>query len=482
MAVSSFLIDSGGEIFTPGDPAHGVCWAPDNKVHDINPTWVRMDDPAGTRLATAWAITRGRQSETDKTGTGTASITFNDFSGLLDPTNIYGEWYGRLDPMRQVAIALMNPVDGSWHTLFTGYLSGPDHELEMFQAATRGLDVVTWNCVDAFDLFANVILTPGHHGDSTAPLTEFPNIYYKGTPSNLEDYGVADVEVHVDGRIVKLLDDGQWPGIGLASAPRREVFSGNVTVQGAVYARQDSLLQALSDAADAEFPGVANHWISKTGVYTFHGRYARFNWTHPGYGVNQWFVGGLQEAIADPNVIPLAGPLRFYRSKDDVINSSLALPSGVDPTSPGVVVAFDPDSRDEYGYRARNFENLLTSAGHDTMNNPTTMIEECNKFADYYVGNFKDPKTRVQTLRFVSRGPTAVGAAALWRLMTQVELGDVITLTTGHVGGGGFDENFFVEQIRYAAQPARRDMHEITLELEVSPESFYAYNPFGTGA
>ncbi len=39
---------------------------------------------------------------------------------------------------------------------------------------------------------------------------------------------------------------------------------------------------------------------------------------------------------------------------------------------------------------------------------------------------------------------------------------------------------FYVEGIRYEARGARPEYHDITLELDVSPSSYFAYNPFGT--
>jgi len=480
------VLDPGGDTFTPGDPPHGVCWSPTDPALEEDATWVRMDDPDGVRLATGWTITRGRQSETDKTVTGTATVTFDDLTGDLDPTNPSSPWTGQLDPMKQAAIGLLNPDTGDWSTLFRGFVAGPDMELEMWQAADRGLNTVTWNLVDAFDVFANVVLTPGHHGHTATGLATFPNIVYNGTAlPGSPFFGLGnDVEVHCDGRIVKLLDDAGWPGTGNTGRPGspaglRNIFSGNVTVQLSVYGRVDSLLQALFDAADAEFPGgIANIFVSKAGVVTFHGRYARFHPAAAGYGINQWYVGGMAEAALDPDVVPLTGPLRFYRSKDDVFNSCMCLPQGVQPTDGGVVIATDTTSQTKYGYRSLNFENLLTAGGHDEADDPTTAVEECNRFADYYVGNYKNPHTRVQTLRFRSRSVDSVGGPALWALMCGVELGDVITLTTGHMGGGGFGEDFYVEQIRYQAQPMRADMPNIVLELEVSPATFYEHNPW----
>ncbi len=467
-----------GDVSIVDDPfpsMEGIVWSPTGAALDVSPAWVRMDDPTGYRLVTGFSIVRGRQSETDRTATGTATIAFTDSEGILDPTNPSSPFAGNLDPMKQAAIVIKNPVTEEWQTLFRGFVAGPDHQLDMF-TSERGIDTVSWQLVDAFDLFANVILTHGVHGDDPG-LADFPNIYYPGTPSNLET--VADDFVHVDQRIIRLLDDAGWPGTGNAFDDLRNIFSGNVSVQGVVYSRKDSLLSALFDAADAEFPGIANIYISKNGVVTFHGRFARFFPDNPGYGINHWYVGSEADAELDPDVVPLSGPIRFYRSKDDIINACVAMAQGTDETDPAVDPASDPASQLTFGYRSENFEGLLTSAGHNDDFTPTTMEEECNKFAAYYVGNYSDPQTRVGTLRFQSRGEGAIGRAALWRLLTEVEIGDVITLTTAHAGGGGFGSDFFVEQIRYQADYLSDELQILSLELEVSPATFFAYNPFG---
>ncbi len=247
----------------------GVCWDPDASALEENPDWQRLDtDPY--RLATGFQIVRGRSSETDKTVTGTASLTFRDTDGILDPTNTTGPFYGKLDPMKQVALSVLNPVSEAWWTLFRGFVAGRDHSLDMF-TDTRGYDQVTWQLVDAFDLLANVILTHGVHGDPP-PLSTFPNIYYAGgDPSSTVGSGfpgLLGTFKHVDQRIVQLLDDAGWPGTGANSSALRSIFSGNVSVQGVIYSRKDSLLSALFDAADAEFPGIANFYVSKDGVLT----------------------------------------------------------------------------------------------------------------------------------------------------------------------------------------------------------------------
>ncbi len=483
-----------GDVSVVDDPSpsglQGVVWAPTDDTLTVNPTWVRLDDPNTYNLTTSFSIVRGRSSNLDKVVTGTATLTFADNEGILDPTNPSSPFWddsltpppeGRtlLDPMKQAAIALRNPVTDEWFTLFRGFISRTNHGLNMW-SEERGLDIVQWELVDAFDLFANVILTHGVHGDAPL-LASFPNIWYPGTPANSGGPD-PDVEVHVDDRIVRLLDDAGWPGTGTAInvADLRNIFSGNVTVQGVVYARKDSMLSAIFDACDAEFPGIGNFYMSKDGVATFHGRYARFFPTRPGYGINQWYVGSLPEAALDPDVAPHANPLTFYRTADDIINSSYAIPQGYDESDPAVVISQDATSISTFGFRSENFDGLLVSAGHDDDNNPTTATEEANKFAEYYVGNFSQPQTRLGTIRFTSRPVDGVGGPAVWKLLTEIELGDVITLTSAHPGGGGFGSDFYVEQLRYDVGPGPADHPNIVLEVEVSPAGFFAYNPFGT--
>lgn len=457
-------------LFPALSSPEGVCVAFDDDTLEATPAWYSLDR-AG--IVTHWSISRGRQSELDKTGTGTASVTLIDKTGLLDPTNTTSQLYGKLDPMKQVAIAIRNPVTDTYSTVFRGFVSEWLHDLEVFEetdGAARGIDTITLEAADAFDLFAALELTPGEHGD-TSVRSDFADVYYQGTPSNVP--GEPDVFKHVDQRIIQLLADAGW------DPTRQIVFSGNVSVQGVVINRRDQLLAALDDAADAEFPGLANRFMSRDSLFIFHGRYARFFPDRPGYGINTWQAGGLAQAQADPNVAPISHPLSFRRSKQDVINAVIALPQGIDDSdAPGQLVK-DTPSIEAYGWRSMSFENLLTSAGHDDDGNPTTALEETAKFADYYVGNYKQPKTRVTRIPFRSRGTNNPYAAALWALICGVELGDVVSLQTVHPGGGGFDADFFIEGISYDVGPARADMDDVTLELDVSPKSFFAYNPFG---
>jgi len=188
----------------------------------------------------------------------------------------------------------------------------------------------------------------------------------------------------------------------------------------------------------------------------------------------------------DEDVAPIAA-LSYRRSKDDIINACIALPQHFSNTTVPDQLVKNTTSIARFGWRSLNFDNLLTSAGHDDDNNPTTGLQETKKFAEYYAGesdgvyNYAYPRTRVSQITFRPRGPEQIGAEPLWDLMCRVEIGDVVRLTVElpGVGDGGFDEDFFVEGIHYNASPARLDMHDITLELDVSPRSYFSYNPFG---
>jgi hypothetical protein len=429
--------------------------------------------PDGVNV-TGWTVDRGRSSELDKTQTGTASATMQDFSGALDPTNTGGPFYGDLDPMKPAAIALYNPVTETWGTVFTGFTSELLYEMDI----TADFTTVTMELVDAFDVFASLELTPQIHGDTPADgwqgglLTgaDFADVYFQGTPSNLPNE--PDVAKHVDTRINDLLDAAGWP------AGLRDIFSGNVEVQGKVVERRDSLLAELQNAADAEFPGVANIYVSKEGVVRFRGRFARFFPGRPGYGINTW-KAGFTAQLGDTDVAPIAG-FGFRRSEADINNATLATPLGVDDADTPALVTKDDTSIGIYGYRGLSFDSLLTNAGHDDDNNPTTALEETKKFSNYYTANYKDPKTRVTRMMFRPLDPSHPNAGALWGLMCGVELGDLISLETTHPGGGGFDEDFYVEGIHYDADvQGGAAFTNVTLELDVSPRSFFDNNTFG---
>lgn len=447
----------------------------DDTTLEPEPTWTEIDQ------GRSFEIARGRTSELDKTGTGTARITTFDTDGTLDPTNTGSPYAGKLDPVKQAIIQIVNPyrllaeADTSVYPLFRGYVdTWGDFEVHPSGRWIEG----TVQLEDALALFAALQMMPGTHGD-TPPAGSEGDVYFPGGPNGY----TAGTFKHVDTRQADVLDMIGYGEIGVTRGVLRDIFSGNVSMLEQLYARADEALGVLDDCADAETGGlVANRFIGKDGTYNFRGRFARFFPENAGYNINHWYLGGTPQAQADGNVVVISRLPAFRRSAQDIINASLAIPSGAsDDDVPGNLVT-DSASITQFGYRSRETPNLLTYQGHNDDLTPTTAIEETRKFADYRTGNYKDPKTRVVQIEVTGLDPRHPLAPAVWDFLCEVELSDLVSLDTLglHPGGGGFDEDFFVEGIHYSCDPAPPPKYyEIVCTLDVSPRSLFDYNPFG---
>lgn len=441
---------------------------------DETPSWFQIDDPNATDpdsssdIVGGFRIDRGRGSEFDKTGSGTAVVDIYDIDGIVDPTNQFGPHYGSIDPMKQVRVRLRDPVEDTWHYVFKGFVSEWNYSVDISGAFTK----TTLDCADAFDLLAALEMTPGHHGD-TPPTSSLGDIFFaQGPPGTIGGVGPS--------RIHKALDDAGWP------AGPREVFTGNVLLQETVYARRDQLLSVIFDAADAEFPGVANVYMSKSGYVTFHGRYARFDPTNPDYGIQFWKAGTGPIAAQDATIAPISG-LTFRRSKSDIINAAMSVPQlrgGGEWTTAELATMLEKNNASiaKYGWRSDSFDNLLTYKGRtspDTTSFPVSALDVTKQFSKWRVENYSNPQTRIDQIVFRPQDPGHFSGPATWALMCGVEIGDVLTVQTEHPGGGGFDEDFFVEGIHYDVLPGPLAWADVTLTLDVSPRSLYDFNPFG---
>lgn len=409
----------------------------------------------GYQLVTGWTIDRGRSYELDKTVTGQATITTVDSKGILDPTNPSSPFNGKLNPMKQAGIALQNPVTKAWSPLFRGFVAG--YKFTVQPAETQLVGEI--DLVDAFDPLAATEVVPGSFG-STVPAGSEGNVYYQ--PQQVND------------RIKAALADAGWP------ATQTRIFSGNVAVQGTVYPPRTQILAVMQDAADAEFPGVANLYVAKDGTVTFHGRYARFNPTFPQYGIGHWYAGDSAAANANPSTVAPISGLSFGRDKERLVNASLATPQKIQSTDIAGQLVIDSGSISSYGTRSLSFENLITDHG-DELSGSLTANQETKEYAQYYVDNYAQPQNRIDSITFVSRDPSDPLASALWKLMCGVEISDLITITTTFPGGGGFNsQDFFVEGIHYQATLGNASFPNLTLTLDLSPRAYYITSPFAT--
>jgi hypothetical protein len=430
----------------------GVCVAFDSATLEPAALWTRLDDPNGPFRVQSWSIKRGRSYELDRTGTGTATVAIADVNGDFDPTNAGSFFAGKLNPLKQAAIALQNPVTGAWSTVFRGFVEDFAYTLH----PSKKVLFLELQLMDAFDLLAAVEVAPGTAGNTPMKAEQIGNVVYYRTEST----------VHY--RLSQALADAKWP------TALQTIFTGNVHARETVYAPRTSILSILQDAADAEFPGVANLYVSKDGKVTFHGRKARFNPTDPQYGIQTWKCGDGAAVQADSTVAQIRA-LSFGRSKTNIVNAALATPAEIPDTEIAGQIVTDLPSINTYGLRSWSAENLVTLSGNENPN--LNANDETKLYASYYVNNYKDPQTRVNQVQFRSMLPSDSRASANWALICGIEIGDILNVKTTHPGGGGFNEDFYVEGISYDVSPATGIYHDVTLTLDVSPKAYYTTNP-----
>jgi hypothetical protein len=445
-------------------PIQGFSVAFEDDMLDPDPTWTRLDDDAG--LVASYSIRRGRVDELQKTGTGTAVVELNDVDGLFDHSNVLSPFFTSGIDGKQAGLALWNPVDAEWETLFRGFIDAYQFEVDPSGVVTR----VEVELVDGLDYLAGVELAPGTAGHTPPPGSE-GDVFYEN----------AEVDV----RIATILENTGWP-----TGPLSTIFSGNVEVKSVVYPPGTSALAALEDAADAEFPGVANIYVDRKGVVTFHGRHARFDIAgtidglEPGvWDWHNWRAGDGSITSIDTSYAQIRR-LGYSRSRKSIINAAMALPdrNGEKALTAAEIegqIEAHPTSIEKYGVHSWSAENLLTARQLGTVISPTNNdLTETKKFADYYLANYAVPQSRITQLGFRSISPDDSRGPATWRLLTGVEVSDVVTLKTDHPGGGGFDQDFFVEGITYEVRPLRPEYADVTLSLDVSARSHYADDPF----
>jgi hypothetical protein len=437
-----------------------------------DPAWTRIDTLTGCRVRD-WTIDRGRPTEFDKTGTGTAVVRIVDLQGLFDPTNTASVYYGKVLPGKQAAICLWNPTNSTWHTLFRGYIESWGYRLDRLEQFME----LELQLVDGFAILSRAELQVGIDGALPLPAEIAKgNVGYGETLGTLSD------------RIMAILGDVDWP-TALAT-PAVDVFSGNVRVGPKAYGPGTSALDALWDAADAEFPGVANMWIGGAkapGHLVFHGRQARFRPLVAQYGITQYTVGDPFFWAGDTTVVPVS-ELEWSNGQDNLYNAASATPQGVgsgtgwrqlDPDKDNVAGQYvkDDASITAYGLRSITFDQLQTLSGIATGNN--SMVET-KQFATYYVTNYKTPAPRISRIVFKTRAPTAANAGALWQFLCNVDISDLLTLKTDHPGTGGFNTDFYVEGLHYTGRPGPPAHAIVELSLDLSPRAHWTTNPFPT--
>ncbi len=416
---------------------------------DPTPSWTRLDDTPN--LVAGMTIRRGRQTELDQTDTSTATVLVNDTEGLFDPNNTSSPYFGELDG-KQIMLQLYDPVTATWVPQFRGFVDDYGHDFDPAMKVAR----VAIECVDLFEYLAAVQMMPFVFG-TTPPSGSEGTVFYEEQSAKL--------------RAEAVLDDAGLPGAFYS------VFTMNVDVLATKYDPGDTALVALRDAVDAEFPGIANVYTDKAGRVCVHGRFARFDPEGTAMGSDwvftRWDAATGGAVIA--GVAQVRPPLRWSRPRSRIINSAVAYPRGIAETAIAGQVYEDSTSITAYGYRSWSAVDLLTARGTTTMNDGDA---ETKLFAEYYVENYKDPRTRVEALTFLSIAPEDERAAATWALIAGVDISDVVTLTSGYPGGVGMSEDFYVEGSEMSVTVLNDDYDMVELTLNVSPAAYFTTDPF----
>lgn len=428
---------------------------------NATPTWTRLDTSFPLQRI---SVDRGRSYEFDRTATGTASVTFADTTGNLDPTNASATYKpggaASVDVMTPAVICLPNPADsGSWHSIFRGFISA----IVVEPHPTERILFVTYELVDALDLLAAAELVPDGTFGTAGTGLELGDIIY---PEDTSGYPVQT-------RINAVLDDVGWP------AGLRQIFTGNVDLQKTQYPPRTSALAVIQDAADAEFPGVSNVYVNRFGKVVFHGRLARFSPTSTASGTdwdfNDWYAGDATYVAASTSTrVLLSPPVRIERDKENLFTAAVSTPQG--PTKDFATnYVTDSTAITKYGLRTWSADDLAVLGGSSS---GTTAMQEAKLFADYYKDNYAAPRTRVGQVTVKTQPAGSAYASATWGLLCGVDISDRVTVKTSHVGGGGINDTFYVEGVHYDVAPMQASYPYVTCVLDVSPTSYYDANPF----
>lgn len=414
------------------------------------PTWTRYDALANARCY-GFDCFAGRQSELDTTDTGTASVFFHDRAKVID-LDLVG---------LQILLQLYDPVTDAWHIRWRGHIDDITRDLRDVPSAPDLANVVL-PCTGIFDYLGGVKMKPGVFGD-VAPAGMNGVVFYE--------------DERVDDRIIALLTDA---GIDTAM---RVVFTGNVDVNETLYDPEDVILQAVRDAADAEFPGVANFYEDRYGRAVFHGRFARFDPETVEASASNWDFRRFEAATREDVTSGVAQIRAFsYNApRARIINSYIAWPradeNGVefDRALVNGLLQEDATSITAYGHRGADATDLIIK---DNFNNANTGAQECELFGQFYVTNYAQPRKAVQNVVFKSHHPSIgdTRAAATWELMTQCDISDAIHLTIDEADLA--DEPFFVDGIGVECRPLQPTFDMVTVTPNLTPASYYGTDVF----
>jgi hypothetical protein len=368
------------------------------------PTWVDVSD----RLR-GFATSRGRQHELDRFEAGTAAVVLDNFDRALDPTNVDSPLYPGVLPSRRVRIS------------FGGV---PTREIRGF---TEAISTYTTTIADAVGEASAAVFSGFADG--------WPQSWSDGGVDAVVDLRASDgfkvlalatvggtfPEQRTDERVAALLDAAEWP------AADRDIETGQSDIQEVLLAQSS----ALSNLQETEATENGRLFMTAAGRVRFIDRHT-----------------------------PLLDP------------SSLATFGDVDGELPYVDLALSYDDANIWnrirvareGGTTQQADGLASQARHfrRTLRIETliTSDDEAADAANWLLLRYQDAQLRADELVV---DPST--DAALWPLLTVLDLGDRVTVRKRPLGGGDpIERDVVVEGIAW-----RYDLTSFEWRARLSP-------------
>ena len=80
----------------------------------------------------------------------------------MDPTNVFGPFYNKLNPGKQIAVLLRHQISGVWHPVFRGFIDDLQFQIDYESPnVLRG----TISGIDMMAKLTNAEVVPGNAGD-----------------------------------------------------------------------------------------------------------------------------------------------------------------------------------------------------------------------------------------------------------------------------------------------------------------------------
>ncbi len=415
------------------------------------PTWTRYDMLSNCRCY-GFDTFAGRQSELDTTDTGNATVYFHDRNGTFEDDDLVG---------LQIMLQLYNPVTATWHPRWRGHIDDIEYDL-VDGPPTMPLANVSLKCTGPFDYLGGCKMLPGTFGD-VPPVGMNGVVFYE--------------DERVDDRIIALLTDANL------DTDMYVVFTGNVYVNETLYDPDDVILQAVRDAADAEFPGVANFYEDRFGRCVFHGRHARFDPEATAASASNWdfntWYGATREDVTG-NYAQIRA-FSYNRPRARIINSYIAWPradeDGFEFKRSLIegLVNKDTGSISSYGYRGGEATDLILQKEY-AASGDRTGAQLCDLFGSFYVSNYSQPRKAIQNVVFKSHRPDDSRATKTYDLMCRADISDRLILTVDEAGLAAVP--FFIDGITTSCRVLNQDYDYIEMSPNLTPASYYGTDVF----